>query len=114
MEFVCDTGKRFSGNPRSMFDSSQTPYQEILHPTNPSATGAIPVQVSTGRLVARGGERDWEHNTDADVCRKAVNHEFLSRAEIPQNSLVLHSKDCKYRSSSSIDSPHLQRFQFGR
>ena len=28
-----------------------------LHSTNPSATGAIPVQVSTGRLVARGEER---------------------------------------------------------
>ena len=32
------------GNPRYMFDSSQTRYQGILHFSNPSATGAVPVQ----------------------------------------------------------------------
>ena len=41
------------GNPRPMFDSSQTSYQGILHSTTPSATGAVPVQGSTGTLVAR-------------------------------------------------------------
>ena len=45
------------GNPRSTFGSSQTPYKGILHFTNQSATGAIPVQGSTGRPVARGEER---------------------------------------------------------
>ena len=50
------TGKRF-GNPRSMFDSSQTPYQGILHSTDPSATGAIPVEVCAGTPVARGEKR---------------------------------------------------------
>ena len=44
-------------NPRSTFNSSQTRYQGILHSTTPSARGAIPVQVSTGRPVARGAER---------------------------------------------------------
>ena len=29
--------------PRSMFDSSQTPHQGVLHSTTPSATGAVPV-----------------------------------------------------------------------
>ena len=47
----------FFGNPRPMFDSSKTPYQGILHSTTPSATGAVPVQVSAGQLVARGEER---------------------------------------------------------
>ena len=51
------TGKTFFGNPRPMFDSSQTLYQGILHSTNLKATGAVPVQGSTGRLVARGEER---------------------------------------------------------
>ena len=45
------------GNPRPMFASSQTPYQGILHSTTPSASGAVPVQVSAGRPVARGEER---------------------------------------------------------
>ena len=44
-------------NRRPMFDSSQTPYQGIRHSTTPSAAGAVPVQVSTGRHVARGEER---------------------------------------------------------
>ena len=64
------------GNSRSMFDSSQTPYQGILHSTNPSATSAIPVQVGTGRLFARSEERIGS-NTNADECKKAVNYEFI-------------------------------------
>ena len=59
-----------------MFDSSQTPCQGILHSSIPSAAGAIPVHVRTGRLVARG-EDEWEHDTNADVCKKAVNHELF-------------------------------------
>ena len=53
-----------------MFDSSQTPYQGIPHSTTPSATGAVPVQVSAGRPVARGEERIWEHDYNADVLRE--------------------------------------------
>ena len=45
------------GNPRPMFESSQTPCQGILHFTTPSATGAVPVLVRTGQAVARGEER---------------------------------------------------------
>ena len=41
------------GNPRPMFASSQTLYQGILHSTNPSATGAIPVQVSEYTATCR-------------------------------------------------------------
>ena len=57
--------------------ATHPPYQGILHSANPCATGSISVQVSTGRPVARGEERIWEHNTNADVCKKAVNHEFF-------------------------------------
>ena len=44
----------FFGNPQTVLDSSQTPHQGILHSTNQSATGGIPVQRSTGRPVAKG------------------------------------------------------------
>ena len=44
-------GNVFFGNPRPMFDSSQAPYQGILHSTTPSATGAIPVQGDLSREV---------------------------------------------------------------
>ena len=60
-----------------MFESSQTPHQGILHSTEPGATGAVPVHVCTGTPVARGEERIWELNTNADICRKAVDHESL-------------------------------------
>ena len=40
-----------------MLDSSQIPYQGILHSTNQNATGGIPVQRCSGRPVARGEER---------------------------------------------------------
>ena len=38
-------------NPRSLFESSQTPYQGILHSATPSATGAVPVHVCTGTPI---------------------------------------------------------------
>ena len=51
---LSETQRNVFVHSRSLFDPSQTPYQGILHSTNPSATGAIPVQVCTGRPVARG------------------------------------------------------------
>ena len=59
------------GIPRFMFDSSQTPYHGILHSATSSATGALPVH---GRKRWR---TNWEHNYNADVCRKAVDKELL-------------------------------------
>ena len=44
-------------NPRSVFESSQNPSQGILDTTTPSATGAVPVHVCTGTLVARSEEQ---------------------------------------------------------
>ena len=54
------------GNPRPMFDSSQTSRRRIRHSTTPSATGAVPVQGSTGTLVARGEERKREKRDKED------------------------------------------------
>ena len=72
-------GKRFFFfcNPRPMFDSTHPPYQGILHSANPCATGSIFSAGKYRRPFARGEERIWEHNTNADVCKKAVNHEFF-------------------------------------
>ena len=72
------------GNPRSMFDSSQTPYQGILHSTNPSATGAVPVQVR--RVVARGEERIGSTTTiSMSERRPSTMHSFLPAGN-PHNS----------------------------
>ena len=54
---LCEPQGNAFGNPRHMLDSSQMPYQGILHSTHQSATGGIPVQRITGRPVARGEER---------------------------------------------------------
>ena len=52
---LSETQGNVLGNPRFMFDSSQTLYQGILHSTNLSATGAIPVQASTGEVKSELG-----------------------------------------------------------
>ena len=50
---------------------------------------------------------NWKHNSNSNVCRKAVNQRKFHRI------LWLYSKDCKYRSFSLINSSHLQRFHVG-
>ena len=57
------------GNPRFMFDSPQTSWRRICHSTAPSATGAVPVQGSTGTIVARGEERIGS-TTTMPMCLK--------------------------------------------
>ena len=76
------------GNPRPMFDSSQTPYEGILHSTTPSVTGAILVQASTGRPVARGEERIGSTTTKPMSERRPSTMSSLILVEVPQNSLV--------------------------
>ena len=75
-----------------MFDSTPTPYQGFLHSTNPSATGSIPVQVSTGRLVAEGEERIVSTTPMPMSARKpSIINSFLL-AEIPQNSMAVQQR----------------------
>ena len=90
------------GNPRPMFDSSQTPYQGILHITTPSATGAVPVQVSTGQLVARGEERSEGTTTMPMSARKPSTMIFCQWKF--HRILWLDSKDCRHRSFSLTNS----------
>ena len=73
------------GNPRPMFDSSQTPCQGILH----SATaGAVPVQVRARQPVARGEERIGSTTTmPMSERRQSTMNSFLP-LEIPQNSMA--------------------------
>ena len=81
------------GNPRSMFDSTQTPSQGILHSSKPSATGPIPVQVSTGRPVARGEERIGSTATmPMSAGRPSTMRIPFSPAEVPQNSMAVQQR----------------------
>ena len=65
------------GNPRRMFRFITNTFEGILHSAAPSATGAVPVHGSTGTPVARDEERLGSTIPNADVCRKAVDHELL-------------------------------------
>ena len=56
----------------STLDSLRNHYQGIHHSTTPSATGSV-----TGRLVARDEEQIKGTNSNSDICKKAVDHEFL-------------------------------------
>ena len=71
-----------------MFDSSQTPYEGILHSTTPSAASAIPVQVSTGRPVARGEERIGSTTTMPMSERRPSTVNSLIPVKIQQNPMV--------------------------
>ena len=73
------------GHPRPMFDSSQTPYRGFLHSTTPSATGAVPVQVSTGTLVARGEERIGSTTAMPMSERRPSTMNSFLPVEVPQN-----------------------------
>ena len=80
------------GNPRLMFESSQTPYQGILHSTNPSATGAVPVHGSTGTLVARDDERIGSTTTMPMSARRPSTMNSFLPAEVPQKSLAVQQR----------------------
>ena len=103
---LSETHGNVLGNPRLMFDSAQTLYQGALRSTTPSSTGAIPVQVITGRPVARGEERIGSTTPmPMSAGRPSTMNSFLP-AEIPQNSMAVQQ-----RLQISEILPHLQRFQ---
>ena len=77
---VWDKGKRFWQS-----TSSNRFITDTLTRTNPSATGAIPVQVSTGTPVARGEEQTGSTiPMPMFAVRLSTMNSFLP-AEIPQN-----------------------------
>ena len=104
------------GNPRAVTGSSQIPHQGILHSTNQSATGGIPVQRSTGRPVAKGEEQTGSTIPMPIFARRpsTMNSFFLSLQRKYHRILWLISKDCKSRSFILTNSSHLQRFHVGR
>ena len=70
--------------------------KEFFHSATAGVSGAIPVQVSTGR--------NWEHDNNADVCKKAVILDFfLSSGRNLSTEFHDDSKDCRYRSFRSIN-----------
>ena len=72
--------------------------KEILHSTNQSATGGIPVQVCTGKLFVRSEERIGS----TTIMPMSAGRTSTMNSFLPAEILWLHSKDCKYRSFSSI------------
>ena len=80
------------GNPRLMFDSAQTLYQGVLRSTTSSAAGAIPVQVITGRPVARGEERIGSTTPMPMSAGKPSTMNSFLLAKIPQNSMALQQR----------------------
>ena len=101
------------GNPRHVFDASQTPHEGILHSAAPRATGKVPVHGSTGTLVARDEERLGSTIPMPMFAGRPSTMNSYLPADTPQNSL-LDSKDSRFRNFNLINSPHLQRFHVGR
>ena len=74
------------GNPRSMIESSQTPYQGILRSTTSSTAGAISVHVCSRTRVARGKERIGSTTTMSMSDRRPST--MIFSVDIPQDSMV--------------------------
>ena len=65
------------GNQFSTVDSPRNLCQRIHHSMTPCDTGSVPVHIGTGTLVARDEDQNKGHNSNADICKKAVGHEFI-------------------------------------
>ena len=80
------------GTSGKVFDSPQTPCQGILHSTNQSAAGGIPVQSSIGRPVVKGEERIGSTiPMPMSAVRPSTMNSFLP-AEIPQSSMAVQQR----------------------
>ena len=61
------------------------------------------------------GRTNWKRNPNADVSKTAVNHELiLSYLRKFHKIQWLYIKDCRFRSFSLTNFPHLERFHVGR
>ena len=89
---LSETQGNVFGSPRHMLDSSQMPYQGILHSTNQSATGGIPVQRSTRRPVARGEERIGSTTSMPMTAGRLSTMNSFQPAEIPQISMAVQQR----------------------
>ena len=82
------TRRNVFGNPRAMLDSPQILCQGILHSTNQSAIGGIPVQRRTGRPVAKGQDQTGSTIPMPIFARRPSTMNSFSPAEISQTSLA--------------------------
>ena len=106
---ICLKHRETFGQSTSYVRFSTDTYQGVLRSTTPSAAGAIPVQITTGRPVARGEEKIGSTTPmPMSAGSPSTMYSFLP-AEIPQNSMAVHQ-----RLQISEILPHLQRFHVGR
>ena len=108
------TQRNAFGNPRSMFDSSQTPYQGILHSTNPSATRCNPSAGTYRDDLSREVKNELGARHQCRWLQEGRQLWILSYQRKFHRIRWLYSKGYRYRSFSSINSPHLHRFHVGR
>ena len=76
------------GNPRAVIDSTQTPYQGILHSWNQSATGGNHVRDSTGRPVGKSEEQNRGTIPLPSFARRPSTMNSFFPAEGPQNFMA--------------------------
>ena len=75
-------------NPRSTFESSQTPYRGILHSTTPSAAGEVQVRICTGAPVARDEARIGSTIPMPTVASRPSTMNSFMPVDVPQSSMV--------------------------
>ena len=91
-------------NPRSTFESSQTPCRGIHHFATSSAAG---------EACGKRGRTNWKHNPNADICKKAADHERLYASGYSTEVLWVDSKDSRYRNFNLIKALLHHHFNVG-
>ena len=66
------------GNQFSTRGSSRNPSQGIHHAETLRETASVPRAIGTGTSFARDDEKKQRHNSNADVCKKAVDYDFVN------------------------------------
>ena len=83
------------GNQFATFDSSKNHHQGMMNSTTPGAEGSVPMHIGTEIPVARE-----ERNSNADICKKAVDHEFINAGEYSAEFHVWRAKTANLGTSN--------------
>ena len=96
----------------STFDSSRNHCQGTHHSTTPGATRSVPGAFLVQGLLSQEMKNELWHNSNADICKKAVDYEFIVACGYAAEFCGLDSEDSKYRNFNSTNSLHFLLFMF--
>ena len=102
-----DSQENVFANPRSTLESAQTPYRGIHQFATSSAAD------KHKETCGKRGRTNWKRNPNADICKKAADHERLKASGYSTEVLWVDSKDSRYRNFNLIKALLRHHFNVG-